>query len=47
MLSLHLSDVENILCGQRRATYVFSKQKGLSENDFEIVDNYVNKFLQE
>lgn len=39
-----VSDVENILCGQEGATYVFSKQKGLSENDFEIVDNYVNKF---
>ncbi|WP_454967669.1 glycerate kinase [Gemella sanguinis] len=39
-----ISDVENILCGQEGATYVFSKQKGLSENDFEIVDNYVNKF---
>ena len=39
-----ISDVENVLCGQEGATYVFSKQKGLSENDFEIVDNYVNKF---
>ena len=39
-----ISDVENILCGQEGATYVFYKQKGLSENDFEIVDNYVNKF---
>ncbi len=41
-----ISDVENILCGQEGATYVFSKQKGLSENDFEIVDNYVNKFTR-
>lgn len=41
-----VSDVENILCGQEGATYVFSKQKGLSENDFEIVDDYVNKFTR-
>lgn len=41
-----VSDVENTLCGQEGATYVFSKQKGLSENDFEIVDDYVNKFTR-
>lgn len=39
-----ISDVENILCGQEGVTYVFSKQKGLKEENFQIVDDYVNKF---
>ena len=41
-----ISDVENILCGQEGATYVFSKQKGLKEENFQIVDDYVNKFTR-
>jgi len=41
-----VSDVENILCGQEGATYVFSKQKGLKEENFQIVDDYVNKFTR-
>ena len=41
-----ISDVENILCGQEGATYVFSKQKGLKEKNFQIVDDYVNKFTR-
>ena len=41
-----VSDVENILFGQEGATYVFSKQKGLKEENFQIVDDYVNKFTR-
>ena len=41
-----ISDVENILCGQEGATYVFSKQKGLKEENLQIVDDYVNKFTR-
>ena len=41
-----ISDVENILCGQEGTTYVFSKQKGLKEENFQIVDDYVNKFTR-
>ena len=41
-----ISDVENILCGQEGATYVFSKQKGLKEENFQIVDDYVDKFTR-
>ena len=41
-----VSDVENILYGKEGATYVFSKQKGLPEEDFKIVDDYVKKFTR-
>ena len=42
---LHLtiaSDVTNPLCGERGATYIFSEQKGLSKEDFEEYDAYMN-----
>lgn len=41
-----VSDVNNTLYGKNGATYVFSKQKGLSEKDFEVVDNYINEFAK-
>ena len=41
-----VSDVENILYGKNGATYIFSKQKGLKEENFQIVDDYVNKFTR-
>ena len=41
-----VSDVDNTLYGKNGATYVFSKQKGLSEKDFEVVDNYINEFTK-
>ena len=41
-----VSDVENTLFGKNGATYIFSKQKGLNEEDFEKVDNYIKGFTQ-
>lgn len=41
-----VSDVENTLYGKNGATYIFSKQKGLKEENFQIVDDYVNKFTR-
>lgn len=39
-----ISDVENILYGEKGATYVFSAQKGLPKEDFNKVDCYVKNF---
>lgn len=36
------SDVTNPLCGEQGATHVFSEQKGLSKEDFEEYDAYMN-----
>lgn len=36
------SDVTNPLCGEQGATYIFSEQKGLSKEDFEEYDAYMN-----
>lgn len=36
------SDVTNPLCGEQGATHVFSEQKGLSKEDFEEYDTYMN-----
>ncbi|WP_282925912.1 glycerate kinase [Helcococcus kunzii] len=36
-----LSDVQNSLCGQKGATYIFGKQKGLLDRDFGKIDNEV------
>ena len=41
-----VSDVENTLFGENGATYIFSKQKGLNEEDFDKVDNYIKRFTQ-
>lgn len=41
-----VSDVENTLYGKNGATYIFSKQKGLKEENFQIVDDYINKFTR-
>ena len=41
-----VSDVENTLYGKNGATYIFSKQKGLNEEDFDKVDNYIKGFTQ-
>ena len=41
-----VSDVENTLFGKNGATYIFSKQKGLNEEDFDKVDNYIKGFTQ-
>ena len=41
-----VSDVENTLFGENGATYIFSKQKGLNEEDFDKVDNYIKGFTQ-
>lgn len=34
-----LSDVQNRLCGETGATYIFGKQKGLLDRDFGKIDN--------
>lgn len=39
-----ISDVNNPLIGINGATYVYSKQKGLSESKFQEVDKYVESF---
>lgn len=39
-----ITDVNNPLIGINGATYVYSKQKGLSENKFQEVDKYVENF---
>ena len=39
-----ISDVNNPLIGINGATYVYSKQKGLSESKFQEVDKYVENF---
>lgn len=39
-----ICDVTNPLHGKKGATYVYSKQKGLKDDEFEIVDNYVKNF---
>ena len=41
-----VSDVENTLFGKNGATYIFYKQKGLNEEDFDKVDNYIKGFTQ-
>ena len=39
-----ISDVNNPLIGKNGATYVYSKQKGLSESRFQEVDKYIENF---
>ena len=39
-----ISDVNNPLIGINGATYVYSKQKGLSESKFQEVDKYIKNF---
>ena len=39
-----ISDVNNPLIGINGATYVYSKQKGLSESRFQEVDKYIENF---
>lgn len=39
-----ICDVDNPLCGKSGATYIYSKQKGLREEEFEVVDQYVQNF---
>ncbi len=41
-----ISDVNNPLIGINGATYVYSKQKGLSESKFQEVDKYVENFAK-
>ena len=41
-----ISDVNSPLYGKDGATYIYSKQKGLKEDDFSIVDTYVEKFSE-
>ena len=39
-----ISDVNNPLIGPNGSTYVFSKQKGLKEIEFQEVDSYIERF---
>ena len=39
-----ISDVNNPLIGPNGSTYVFSKQKGLNEIEFQEVDSYIERF---
>ena len=39
-----ISDVNNLLIGPNGSTYVFSKQKGLKEIEFQEVDSYIERF---
>ena len=39
-----ISDVNSPLYGQKGATYVYSKQKGLKEIEFQKVDSYIERF---
>lgn len=39
-----ISDVNNPLIGPNGSTYVFSKQKGLKEIEFQKVDSYIERF---
>lgn len=39
-----ISDVNNPLIGKNGATYVYSKQKGLSESKFQETDKYIENF---
>ena len=41
-----ISDVNSPLFGKNGATYIYSKQKGLKEDDFSIVDAYVENFSE-
>ena len=41
-----ISDVNSSLFGKNGATYIYSKQKGLKEDDFSIVDAYVENFSE-
>ena len=41
-----LSDVENTICGEKGATYVFGPQKGLPKESLLEVDQYMLKFCQ-
>ena len=41
-----ISDVNSPLYGKDGATYIYSKQKGLKEDDFSIVDTYVENFSE-
>lgn len=41
-----LSDVENTICGEKGATYVFGPQKGLPRESLLEVDQYMLKFCQ-
>lgn len=41
-----VTDVDNLLCGLRGATYVFAGQKGLEATDFEQVDREMERFYQ-
>ncbi|WP_448905518.1 glycerate kinase [Gemella sp.] len=39
-----ISDVNNLLIGPNGSTYVFSKQKGLNEIEFQEVDSHIERF---
>ena len=39
-----ISDVNNPLIGKNGATYIYSKQKGLSESKFQETDKYIENF---
>lgn len=41
-----ISDVNNPLIGSNGSTYVFSKQKGLKEIEFQKVDSYIERFAK-
>ncbi|HEP1795075.1 TPA: glycerate kinase [Streptococcus suis] len=41
-----VTDVDNLLCGPRGATYVFAGQKGLEATKFEQVDRELERFYQ-
>lgn len=41
-----VTDVDNLLCGPRGATYVFAGQKGLEVTKFEQVDRELERFYQ-
>lgn len=41
-----ISDVNNPLIGPNGSTYVFSKQKGLKEIEFQEVDSYIERFAK-
>ncbi|MDW8751569.1 glycerate kinase [Streptococcus suis] len=41
-----ITDVDNLLCGPRGATYVFAGQKGLEATKFEQVDREMERFYQ-
>lgn len=41
-----VTDVDNLLCGPRGATYVFAGQKGLEATKFEQVDREMERFYQ-